>query len=82
MRAERVPQAAGNIEPVIADQFLFHDGSPIPGAVRIAFLKPQRLWKRPQRLSAMTPSIRRTAIRKKTSVANIAATPSTVPMPR
>jgi len=24
LRAERVVQAAGNIEPVIADQFLFH----------------------------------------------------------
>jgi hypothetical protein len=30
----------------------------------------------------MTPSIRRTAIRKKTSVVNIAATPPAVPMPR
>jgi hypothetical protein len=45
-------------------------------------LRPQRRWKRPQRLSAMTPSIRRTAIRKKTSVVNIAATPPAVPMPR
>jgi len=32
LRAERVVYAAGNIEPVIANQFLFHDGSPIPGA--------------------------------------------------
>jgi len=36
LRAERVVQAAGNIEPVIADQFLFHDRSPIPDAIRIA----------------------------------------------
>jgi hypothetical protein len=36
LRAERVVQAAGNIEPVIADQFLFHDESPIPDAIRIA----------------------------------------------
>jgi hypothetical protein len=36
LRAERVVQAAGNIEPVITDQFLFHYRSPIPGAVRIA----------------------------------------------
>ena len=34
----------------------------------------QRRWKRRQRLSAMTPSIRRTATRKKASVVNIAAT--------
>jgi len=36
LRAERTVQAARNIEPVIADQFLFHDGSPIPDAIRIA----------------------------------------------
>ena len=36
LRAERTVQAARNIEPVIADQFLFHDRSPIPDAIRIA----------------------------------------------
>ena len=45
-------------------------------------LKAQCRWKRPQRLSTMTPSVRRTAIRKKASVVNIAATPPAVPMPR
>ena len=44
LRAERVVQAAGNIEPVIADQFLFHDGSPIPGAVRIARFARRELF--------------------------------------
>ena len=36
LRAERVVQAAGNVEPVIAHQYLFHDASPIPDTVRIA----------------------------------------------
>jgi len=45
-------------------------------------LKTQRRWKRAQRLSTTTPSVRRTAIRKKASVVNIAATPPAVAMPR
>jgi hypothetical protein len=44
LRAERVVQAAGNIEPVIADEFSFHDGSPIPGAVRIARFAERELF--------------------------------------
>jgi hypothetical protein len=36
LRAECTVEAARNIEPVIADQFLFHDESPIPDAIRIA----------------------------------------------
>ncbi len=42
LRAERVVQAAGNIEPVIADQFFFHDDSPIPDAIKISTIRGAR----------------------------------------
>ena len=43
-----------------------------PTAARRTALKPLRRWKYPQKLSVITPSVRRTAIRAKATVVNIA----------
>jgi hypothetical protein len=62
-------QAAGDAAPKVLKLLVRFSGWPRPAEVG------QRRWKRPHSLSAMTPSIRRTAIRKNASVANIADIP-------